>query len=86
MSAVEDAVRDTIVAERTGVLALAKVFGGQVDALVESGRVPAAEATLLKDRIRAFADSIATGLHRDGADPIGVRELMRHVMRDNQAR
>lgn len=76
-----DVETDTIVAERAGVLGLARVFAAQVEQLVAAGRVPGPEATVLKDRIRAFADGIATGLHREGHDHPAVRAAMREVMR-----
>lgn len=76
-----DAQTDAIVAERSGVLTFARAFCGQVDALVTMGRVGADDATILKERIRAFADAVATGLHRDGADPIEVRAAMRAIVK-----
>jgi hypothetical protein len=76
-----DAQTDAIVAERAGVLTFARAFAGQIGALVGMGRIGADEATLLKHQIRAFADAIATGLHRDGADPVAVRNAMRLIVK-----
>lgn len=71
--------RETIVAERAGVLALARSYASAVDAAVSKGRIPAGEATALKGWAKAFADMIATGLHREGADPAGVRAALREI-------
>lgn len=81
----EDVRRETIVAERAGALRLARTFCGQVDALLAAGKIGADEAMVLKQRIRAFADGIGTGLHREEADPAGVRAAMREIVRANAA-
>ena len=80
-----DIERETIVAERAAVLAFAREHGRQVDAMIAAGRLPAAEATTLKQRISCFADGIATGLHRDGSDPEGVRAALRAVVNGEAA-
>lgn len=75
----------TIVAERAGVLALAKRHCGQIDVLVRQGRVSADEATTLKERVRAFADQIAQGLHVQTDDDRAVRAAMREVLKRERA-
>lgn len=75
-----DVRREEIVAERGGVLTLARAHCGQIDALVERRRISAEDATHLKERLRAFADQIATGLHREGTDPAGTRAAMRAIV------
>ena len=76
-----DVERDAIVAEREGVLTLACSYGLQLDAMIAAGKIKGEDATELKQRVRAFADMIATGLHRDGADPAGVRDAMRAIVK-----
>ncbi|MGE0178968.1 MAG: hypothetical protein AB7O91_04005 [Sphingomonas sp.] len=50
-------------ADRHAARAHAERYCAGIDALTEKGRVTAAEATLLKRRIRAFADDLVAGLH-----------------------
>lgn len=77
-----EAERDvgTIVAERAGVLAFARETCGQIDTLCQRKRLGDADASALKNAIRAFAQGVATGLHRDGRDPAMVRTLMRSIV------
>lgn len=44
--------------------------------------VRAAEADGLRDRLLAFADMIATGLHRDDPELPEVRAAMRGIVRE----
>lgn len=71
---------ETIVAERAGVLAFARATCRQIDALNARGRLGEADADAVKNAVRAFAQGIATGLHRDGHDPVMVRTLMRSIV------
>jgi hypothetical protein len=73
---------DTTVAERSGVLSLSRVVCGQLPALIERGRLTAAEATVVRDQLRGFADMIATGLHMEGDQLPEVRARMRTVVRE----
>lgn len=68
--------RATIVAERAGMLTLARRHADQVETLIKLGRIDREAGNRLKDSIRAFVDQAAQGLHRDEADPDGVREAM----------
>ncbi len=72
--------RETIVAERAGVLALARSYGRAVDVAVSKNRIGAGEASALKGWAKAFADMIAIGLHREDADPAGVHAAMRAIV------
>ena len=74
-------VVDTIVAERAGVLAYARTKCGQVDRMIAAKRLTADEGAAVKTALRSIADEIATGLHRDGDDPVGVRAAMRETVR-----
>ncbi|MEG3177031.1 hypothetical protein U1872_12385 [Sphingomonas sp. RB3P16] len=78
---IADVERETIVAERAGVLALARSYVGAVDAAVSKDRIEAGEAAFLKSWAKAFADMVATGLHREGADPTGVHAAMRAIVK-----
>ena len=75
---------ETIVAERAGVLAFARETCRQIDTLRERKRLGDADASALKNAIRAFAQGVATGLHRDGHDPALVRTLMRSIVVDQE--
>jgi hypothetical protein len=75
---------ETIVAERAGVLALAKRHCTQVDAMVARGTIAGDEATLLKERLRAFADQVAQGLHIETMDDRAVRAPMRAILKDQE--
>ncbi|WP_157134538.1 hypothetical protein [Sphingomonas sp. PAMC 26605] len=73
--------RETIVAERAGVLALARSYASAIDAWVSKGRIDVGEATALKGWAKAFADMIAIGLHREDSDPVGVRAALLEIMK-----
>ena len=68
---------DAVVRERIGVLAYRHTAEAQVDQLIASGRLRADDATVLKARLRAFAEGVAQGLHVGGEDPPAVRHAMR---------
>jgi hypothetical protein len=78
-------VTEAIVAERAGVLALARRQCGQIDALTARGTMTGGEATLLKERLRGFADQVAAGLHVQTEDDRAVRAAMRAVVQREQA-
>jgi uncharacterized membrane protein len=78
MSGVGEIETATIVAERAGVLAHARVHAGHVRGLLARGRLSAAEATLVTNAVNAFADGVAQGLHV-GGDTREVRMAMRPV-------
>lgn len=77
--AVTTAIVETIIAERAGMLAFARAQGVVIDQMIVSRRITASEATLLKERLRAFADGIAIGLHRDGVEDPRVRAALRKI-------
>lgn len=85
MTGRDNAVTAAIVAERAGVLALAKRHCGQVDAMVARCALSADEATPLKERLRAFADQVAQGLHVATEDDRAVRAAMRSVVARERA-
>ena len=70
-----------IVAERTAVLTLRLERDRQIGQVAARGRLTTEEAEAIKTELRVFADMIATGLHREEADPAGVRDAMRAVVR-----
>lgn len=78
--AVTTAIVDAIIAEREGVLTYARAQCGVIDGLVERGKLPGVDAAELKLRLRAFADGIAIGLHRDGLEDSRVRAALRQVV------
>lgn len=45
--------------------------------MIAAGKLPGADGDALRDRVLAFADGPATGLHRLEPDPIGVRAALR---------
>lgn len=77
--AVTTAIVDTIIAERAGVLGYARAQAAVIDQMIASRRITASEATLLKERLRAFADGIAIGLHCDGVEHPRVRAALREI-------
>ena len=83
MVAVAETRRATIVEERAGVLTFARAFCASIDTMIAQGKLPGVDGAALKERVRAFANGIATGLHRDGHEDPGVRLALRElVLRD----
>lgn len=76
-AAIEPLIASAVVEERQGLLALAREHCAQADALSARGRLDGVDCEALKARLTAFAEGVATGLHRDGHDLPGVRELMK---------
>lgn len=76
-----DATVDAVVAERAGVLAFARSKCGEIDASAARGDITQEEADWLKPCLRAFADSIETGLHRDGHELPEVRAALRAIVK-----
>lgn len=82
-AAIGDAVRATIVDERAGVLTFARAFCASIDTMIAQGKLPGVDGAALKEQVRAFANGIATGLHRDGHEDPRVRLALRDlVMRE----
>ena len=74
--------RDTIVDERAGVLALARLRGAAIDQVVARGKMDADEAALIKKTLNVFAGDIAIGLHIEGADDPEIRVAMRPIVKE----
>ncbi len=68
-----------IAVERVGVRRFAATYGEQITLMVAGGNIGADDATLLVDRIRAFASMITTGLHVGGDGPV-TRAAVRAAM------
>lgn len=81
----KEIVTATIVAERAGVLSLAKRQCVHIDRVAARGTISDADATLLKQQTWAFADQVAQGLHIQADDDAAVRAAMRDVVRREQA-
>lgn len=76
-------MRDTIVHERSAMLTHRRLHSAGIDEQVRLGRMSEDEGALCKRCVAAFADDLAIGLHVEGADPDGVREAMRAVVRSH---
>lgn len=57
------AADEAVAADRAAVLAYADRYCAQVDGLLRKKMLTAAEASLLKRRIKAFAENVAAGVH-----------------------
>ena len=62
------AIAAAVKAERADVVAYAERFAGDVDGQVRKGKLSAAEGSMLKRRIGAFASGIEAGLHLEGGE------------------
>lgn len=80
LAALKAVAVDVIVAERAGVLALARTTCAGVDVMIASGRMTSEAGGDLKRQLRGFADQVAVGLHIAGPDPDGVRTRLRAVV------
>ena len=66
--------------ERAGVVQFAAATIARTQAMVARGKLGAEEATLLGQRLRAFADGVATGLHLGEADTPETRAAVREAL------
>jgi hypothetical protein len=71
---------DTIVAERAGVLVLARTHARHTGTMLASGKLSAADKTLVDNAVRGFADQVAAGLHVQTQDDRAVRAAMRPIL------
>ncbi|QIG79970.1 hypothetical protein [Stakelama tenebrarum] len=72
--------------ERCAVTALAEKRAGQIAAQADAGRIGREEADFAARQVRAFAQDVMTGLHRDGADGPKLREALRRMVAQADAR
>lgn len=76
----DDVRNETIVAERSGMLAHVARHRAGVLIAVQAGRLTSADADLVNRQVAAFAESCAIGLHIDGDTPNAVRDAMRPLV------
>lgn len=55
-----------VLAERAAAVAYGRAQIAATEALIERGRVTAAEGSMLIRRMRAFVEALEQGLHRNG--------------------
>lgn len=82
MRRTHDQVRaETMIAERCGLLTLARKHAEGTARQVRTGRMSADDKTMIDRAVAAFAEAGAIGLHVEGETPAAVRDALREPVK-----